>query len=76
MAMNGDGLGQEIFDAVASADAPGDVKAQVLALWKKIGNVIVNHIVNNAEVPAGIAVSTTGTAAAQTGNTTGTGRVQ
>jgi hypothetical protein len=76
MAMSGDGLGQEIFDAIVSANAPGDVKARVLTLWKKIGNVIVNHIVNNAEVPAGIAVSTTGTESAQTGSTTGEGRVQ
>jgi hypothetical protein len=75
MAMNGTLLGKDIADEITHADAAADVKAAVLALWQKIGTKIVNHITTNAVIPIGITVSTTGTAAAQTGATTSTGKV-
>jgi len=55
MAMNGNQLGTEIMDAIISSEATPAAKAQVLELWQKIGNVIVNHIKTNAvvETPQG-----------------------
>jgi hypothetical protein len=76
MAMNGNEMGSEIAAAIMNTDAPPEVQAQVTALWQKIGAAIVTHIQKNAEVPAGITVSTTGSPAAQTGSTTGTGKVK
>jgi hypothetical protein len=58
MAMDGSKLGKEIAAEIMNTSAPADVKAQVIALWEKIGTAIVSHIVDNAEVPPGIAVST------------------
>jgi len=75
MPMNGNQLGSEIAAAITDAEASSEAQAQVLELWKKIGSAIVKHITTNAQVPSGIAVSTTGSAAAQTGATTGTGVV-
>ena len=71
MAMDGKKLGQEIADAIMNAAAPADAKAQVITLWQKIGEAIVAHITDNAEVPAGIPVSTSGGA----GATNGAGKV-
>ena len=56
--MNGNGLGTEIANAIISADAPPEVKAEVIKLWQKIGSAIVSHIQTNAQVPQGIAVTT------------------
>lgn len=75
MAMNGDTLGLAIAAAVLDPGATAEGKAMCEDLWKKVGNAIVNHIVNNAEVPAGISVSTTGTQYAQSGSTTSAGSV-
>lgn len=75
MAMNGDTLGLAIAAAVLDPGATAEGKAMCEDLWKKVGNAIVSHIVNNAEVPAGISVSTTGTQYAQSGSTTSTGNV-
>lgn len=75
MAMNGDALGLAIAAAVLDPGATAEGKAMCEELWKKVGNAIVNHIVNNAEVPAGISVSTTGTQYAQSGSTTSAGSV-
>jgi hypothetical protein len=72
MAMDGSKLGQEIAEAIMNASAPADVKTQVTALWKKIGTAIVAHIVDNAEVLAGIPVSTSG----GEGSTSGNGKVK
>jgi predicted KAP-like P-loop ATPase len=58
MAMDGNKLGLEIANAIMNTAAPADVKVQVLGLWEKIGTAIVDHVKNNAIVPAGIAVST------------------
>lgn len=60
MAMNGKQLGDEIAAAILYAGAPPEVKAQATEIWEKIGTCIVNHITANGEVPAGIAVSTSG----------------
>ena len=75
MAMNGETLGDEIADLIIASNAPADIKAKIKQQWENIGAVIVNHIKANAQVTvaAGIAVSTTGSAAAQTGATTSTG---
>lgn len=76
MAMNGDTLGVAIADAIMDASASEDGKTQCREFWKKVANEIVSHIQSNAEVPAGISVSTTGTSTAQTGATTAPGSVQ
>ena len=74
MAMNGKTLGDNIANIIISSDAPAEQKAQVKALWEKIGAAIVDHIKGaDITVAAGIPVSTAGTAAAQSGSTTGTG---
>lgn len=75
MAMDGDTLGLAIAAAVLDPGATAEGKAMCEDLWKKVGNAIVDHIVNNAEVPAGISVSTTGTQYAQSGSTTSAGSV-
>lgn len=75
MAMNGDTLGLAIADAVLDSSASEEGKTQCQEFWKKVANEIVSHIKANAEVPAGIAVSTTGTSTAQTGSTTAAGQV-
>ena len=75
MAMNGDTLGLAIAAAVLDPGATAEAKAICENFWKKIGNEIVSHIQENAEVPAGISVSTTGTQSAQTGSTTTAGSV-
>ena len=76
MAMNGDTLGVAIADAIMDASASAAGKAQCREFWKKVANEIVSHIQSNAEVPAGIFVSTTGTSTAQSGATTAPGSVQ
>lgn len=75
MAMNGDVLGKAIAEAILDARATEEAKEQCISFWQKIGNEIVSHIQENAEVPAGISVSTTGTQSAQTGATTAPGSV-
>lgn len=75
MAMNGDTLGIAIADAVLDSGATADAKVQCQEFWKKVANEIVSHIKSNAEVPAGISVSTTGSSVAQTGSTTAPGSV-
>jgi len=72
MAMDGNELGALIANAITHSSAPPEVKASVLSLWKTIGTVIVNYIKNNAEVPAGIKVTTSG----GDGSTSGPGTVQ
>lgn len=74
MAMSGTGLGGRIAEIVTDSDAPDEMKAKIRELWEKIGSEIVAEV-KKAEitVAAGIAVSTTGSASAQTGATTATG---
>lgn len=76
MAMNGDTLGMAIATAILDPSASAEGKAQCEEFWKKVGNEIVSHIQQNAEVPAGISVSTSGSSTAQTGSTTSAGQVQ
>lgn len=79
MAMNGDILGMAIATAVLDSGASAAGKAQCEELWKKVANEIVSHIQQNAEVPAGITVTTTDTVpgvhSAHTGVTTVPGSV-
>lgn len=75
MAMDGDALGVAIAAAVLDSGATAEGKAMCEELWKKVANEIVKHIKENAEVPAGISVSTTGTQYAQSGSTTSAGSV-
>ena len=75
MAMNGDTLGIAIATAVLDSGASAAGKAQCEEFWKKVANEIVSHIKDNAEVPAGISVSTTGSSTAQSGSTTTAGQV-
>ena len=75
MAMDGDTLGQAIADAIVDSGASSEGKAQCVEFWKKVAKQIVSHIQANAEVPAGIAVSTAGSPTAQTGSTTSAGSV-
>lgn len=74
--MNGDAMGKAIAEAIVDSAATAEAKQEVIKFWQKIANEIVDHIKSNAEVPAGISVSTTGSAAAQSGATTAPGKVQ
>lgn len=76
MAMSGDVLGKAIADAIVDSGASADGKAQCENFWKKVAAEIVSHIRENAQVLAGIPVSTTGSQTAQTGATTGPGSIQ
>ena len=75
----------EAFDVLDAAQSWGTLAAtnpiayakareQLAVLARAIAKMIA-HVKTNAVVPAGIAVSTTGTAAAQTGATTAVGTV-
>ena len=79
MAMNGDTLGMAIATAVLDSGASAAGKAQCEEFWKKVANEIVSHIQQNAEVSAGITVTTTDTVpgvhSAHTGATTVPGSV-
>jgi len=75
MAMNGNTMGTAVANAIMDLKASPEAKLEVTKIWQKICTEIVNHIVQNAVVPAGITVTTTGSAAAQSGSTTGTGKV-
>ena len=70
--MNGASLGSELKAAV---DAVAN-KSDHAKLWDAIAKAIVKHITDNAEVTAGIPVSTTGSASAQTGQTTSAGKIK
>jgi hypothetical protein len=75
---SGTGLAKEIYDdLVGKFDIDPSLAPnpqQSLAdLANSIASVVIAHFQSNAQVPAGIAVATTGTAAAQTGATTAPG---
>ena len=62
MALDGKKLGDDLADLVLSSDAPAFMKEKIKKQWEDIGEVIVNHILDNIEitVPSGeviIAVS-------------------
>jgi predicted KAP-like P-loop ATPase len=73
LAGTGKDLGDKIADLITASDAPSKAKAEIRALWEGVAAVIVDHFIANAVVNAGIPVATTGTAGAQTGQTTETG---
>ena len=73
--LNGTVMGDAIAEAIVDARASAAGKAQCREFWEKVGKAIVDHITANAQVNSGIPVSTTGSAVAQTGATTGTGTI-
>jgi hypothetical protein len=77
MALSGTGsdLGDKIAALIIAPDAPPESRQKITALWESIGETIVAHFTSNTEldVNAGIAVSTTGNATAQSGATTAKG---
>ena len=75
MAMNGNILGAELALIITAPDAPPFMQDQILELWQKIATTIVMHIQTQALVNPGIPVATAGSAAAQTGATTGPGTI-
>jgi hypothetical protein len=77
MGLSGTGaaLGDKIAAIITAEDAPEDMKAGIKAIWESIGEALVDHITANAEVDAGIPVSTTGSASAQSGATTKKGSI-
>jgi len=72
MALSGDELGSAISSAISGL---GDsAKSDPAAIWKAVGGAIVDHIKKaTITVSAGIPVTTTGTAVAQSGVTSGPG---
>lgn len=73
MALNATTLASALENVIKNIDAQSDDTRKKIAI--AIANEVVNHIKNNGvvTVASGIPVSTTGTAAAQTGATTSTG---
>jgi hypothetical protein len=82
MALDGTGaaLGDKIASLIIAPDAPPEARQKITSLWEDIGETIVAHFISNTnlDVDAGTAVSTTGSASAQTGATTakGTGKIK
>jgi hypothetical protein len=80
LAGTGAALGDKIAAKITASDAPAAAKETIKALWESIGVEIVNHIVSNAQVSPGIALTAAGAAAAVpvtvTGATTGPGSLQ
>lgn len=73
--LDGTVMGDAIAEAIIDAGASAEGKAMCKDFWEKVGKAIVEHITTNAQVNSGIPVSTTGSAAAQTGSTTGAGTI-
>jgi hypothetical protein len=68
-------LGDKIAAEIIAPDADPDVRQAIIARWEDIGDIIVAHILTNAQVSvdAGIPVATTGASGPQNGATTGPG---
>jgi hypothetical protein len=75
LAGTGKALGRKIAVKIIAPDADPEVRADIIALWESIGDVVVDHLIANTQVTPGIPVSTTGGPTAQTGATTGPGTV-
>jgi hypothetical protein len=79
MAMNSDILGMAIakvlMDKSTVSPTPGMI-TNIQQFWKDVSAEIVGHIQDNAEVPAGISVTTSGGPTSQTGVTTAVGTVK
>jgi hypothetical protein len=79
MAMDSDALGAAIAKVLTDRSAvppTPDMIANIQQFWKDVSAEMVGHIQNNAEVPAGISVATSGGPASQTGETTAAGTVK
>ena len=70
--MDGARLGEELKSAVDGIED----KTDYAKLWEVVASAIVTHISENAEVLSGIPVSTTGSASAHSGSTTGAGKIR
>jgi hypothetical protein len=75
MAMNSDTLGAAISSVIIEGSpvppTPA-MEANITDFWQKVAKKWVGHIQDNAEVPAGITVTTS----TGSGSTTGTGKVK
>ena len=79
MALDADRLGLAIASTIISKSivlATPEMVTNIQQFWKDVAADMVGEMQDNAEVPSGIPVSTTGTEAAQSGSTTGAGKVQ
>jgi hypothetical protein len=75
MAMDSDVLGMAVAQTLISKSTvppTPDMTVNIQQVWKDVCKDFVYHIQDNAEVPAGISVSTS----AGSGATTGTGKVK
>lgn len=77
MALNGNTLGDTIANILTDETASPEARAQVKAIWERIGTAIVNHIKTNASVTvsAGITVTTDPTTGQGATTTTGSGSI-
>lgn len=77
MPMNGSAMGAAVVEAIQTIDPnmTEDQISQLNSSWAAICGAIVTYIQANGEVAPGIAVATTGSAAAQTGVTTAPGTI-
>jgi hypothetical protein len=79
MAMNSNILGMAIakvlMDKSTVLPTPGMI-TNIQQFWKDVSAEVVGHIQDNAEVPAGISVVTSGGPTSQTGATTAVGTVK
>jgi hypothetical protein len=79
MALNGTAMGDAVASAikgVIDGKGQGDCDLGLMKeIWEAACTQIVSHITANAVIPPGINVSTTGSASAQTGATTGPGQI-
>ena len=59
MALAGTGaaLGDKIAAIITASNAPAEAKNAIKLQWEAIGEAIVNHVIEKAEVAAGIVVS-------------------
>jgi hypothetical protein len=79
MAMDFDALGTKTAKDILTlcGQLPeGPAFPKMKEFWTLVAKDFVEHIQKNAEVPAGIAVSTTGNEFAQSGATTAAGNVK
>lgn len=77
MALNGTTLGDEIANIITDSNASPEAKAQVKAIWERIGQALVSHIKTNAvvTVSAGITVSTDPTTGQGATTSSGSGSI-
>lgn len=74
MALDGNKTGSAVYNLIKSTKVSDEASCEIL--WQKIVSKIFEDIKSDAQVLAGIPVSTIGSATAQTGATTGPGSIQ